>query len=112
MAIHVLVTKANVIDFEHAGLRARVEARLQQPVIEYRPLSFVEHSGFSETVREEIAMVLANHSPGEPPIRTFDAFVKGMGLAPNWNRGLELLARRKTGLRLINGGKALCRTQH
>jgi hypothetical protein len=52
MAIYVLVTDPNAIDFGHAGLRARVEAHLRQSVSVYRPLSFVEHSGFSETVRE------------------------------------------------------------
>jgi hypothetical protein len=86
VAIHVLVTNPNVIDFGHAELRARVEARLRQPVAVYRPLTFVEHSGFSETVREEIALVLANHAPTEPPLRSFDAFVQDWELAPHLDR--------------------------
>lgn len=86
MAIHVLVTDPNAIDFGHAALQARVEAYLQQSVSVYRPLSFVEHSGFSETVREEIAMVLANHRPEQPPLRQFDEFVEAWGLAPHLDR--------------------------
>lgn len=86
MAIYVLTTNPNVIDFGHAGLRSRVEARLRQPVDVYRPLSFVEHSGFSETVREEIALVLANHPAGELPIRPFDAFVDAWALGPLLDR--------------------------
>lgn len=86
MAIYVLTTNPNVIDFGHAGLRSRVETRLRQPVDVYRPLSFVEHSGFSETVREEIALVLANHPAGETPIRPFDAFVDAWDLAPLLDR--------------------------
>jgi hypothetical protein len=86
MAIHVLVTNPSAIDFDHAALRARVEAHLRQPVAVYRPLSFVEHSGFSETVREEIAMVLANHAPDEVPLRQFDAFVDAWDLRPHIDR--------------------------
>ena len=114
MAIHVLATSPNVIDFDHAGLRARVEARLQQPVAMYRPLSFVEHSGFSETVREEIALVLANHAPDARPLRTFDAFVDAWGLTPHLDRrvldlsggwrkflGLALFMNRPSNARLL-----------
>jgi energy-coupling factor transporter ATP-binding protein EcfA2 len=114
MAIHVLVTNPNVIDFDHAALRARVEARLQQPVAVYRPLSFVEHSGFSETVREEIAMVLSNHAPDDVPLRRFDAFVEAWDLAPHLDRrvldlsggwrkylGLALFMNRPANARLL-----------
>ena len=86
MAISVLVTSPNVIDFDHAALHARVEAHLRQSVGVYRPLSFVEHSGFSETVREEIALVLANHAPDEVPLRSFDAFVEAWDLAQHLDR--------------------------
>lgn len=86
MAIYVLVTSPNTIDFGHTGLRTRVEARFQQPVTVYRPLPFVEHSGFSETVREEIAMVLANHPADEAPRRSFDAFVEAWDLSPLLDR--------------------------
>jgi hypothetical protein len=86
VAIYVLVTNPNVIDFGHTDLRTRVETRLGQPVAVYRPFSFVEHSGFSETVREEIALVLANHAPGEVPLRAFDAFVNDWDLAPHLDR--------------------------
>ncbi len=86
MAIYVLATHPNVIDFGHAALRTRVEARLQQPVAVYRPLSFVEHSGFSETVREEIALVLANHPPEEHPVRSFAEFVSAWDLTPHLDR--------------------------
>ncbi|MEO6222260.1 MAG: hypothetical protein ABIP90_03355 [Vicinamibacterales bacterium] len=75
-----------MIDFGHAALLARVETRLQQSMTLYRPLSFVEHSGFSETVREEIAMVLANHDPDQVPLRPFDAFVEAWGLTPHLDR--------------------------
>jgi hypothetical protein len=87
MAIHVLVADPNAIDFGHAGLKARVEAYLERPVSMYRPLTFVEHSGFSETVREEISMVLANHAPDEVPARQFDAFVR------DWDLGMHLERR-------------------
>ncbi len=103
-----------MIDFDHAALRVRVEARLQQPVTVYRPLSFVEHTGFSETVREEIAMVLANHAPDEVPLRTFDVFVKAWDLAPHLDRrvldlsggwrkylGLALFMNRPASARLL-----------
>ena len=86
MAIYVLATNSNVIDFGHTGLRTRVEARLQRAVDIYRPLPFVEHSGFSETVREEIALVLANHPAEEVPLRPFDAFVDAWRLAPHLDR--------------------------
>ena len=86
MAIYVVDADPNVIDFGHAALRQRVEAWLQQPVSVYRPLSFVEHSGFSETVREEIGLVLANHAPEEVPLRPFDAFVDAWDLAPHLDR--------------------------
>ena len=86
MAIHVLVTNPNVIDFGHAALQTRVDAYLHQPVAVYRPLSFVEHSGFSETVREEIAMVLANHRADEAPLRQFDAFVEAWDLSAHLDR--------------------------
>lgn len=86
MAIHVLIASPNVIDFDHAALHARVETRLQQSVAVYRPLTFVEHTGFSETVREEIAMVLANHAANEVPLRQFDAFVEAWDLTPHLDR--------------------------
>jgi energy-coupling factor transporter ATP-binding protein EcfA2 len=114
VAIYVLVTNPNAIDFGHAGLRTRVEARLQQPVAVYRPLSFVEHSGFSETVTEEIAMVLANHPAGETPLRAFDAFVDAWHLAPHLDRrvldlsggwrkylGLALFMNRRLNARVL-----------
>jgi len=112
MAIHVLVTNPNVIDFDHAALRARVEARLQQPVAMYRPLSFVEHSGFSETVREEIAMVLANHTPDEAPVRPFEAFVHAWELAPHLDRRVLDLSggwRKYLGLALFMNRPAKAR---
>ena len=112
MAIYVLVTKPNVIDFDHAALRARVEARLQQPVAVYRPLPFVEHSGFSETVREEIAMVLANHPPDEVPHRQFDEFVDAWGMAPHLDRRVLDLSggwRKYLGLALFMNRPAKAR---
>lgn len=112
MAIHVLATNPNVIDFDHAALRTRVEARLQQTVSVYRPLSFVEHSGFSETVREEIAMVLANHAADEPPLRVFDAFVDAWGLAPHLDRRVLDLSggwRKYLGLALFMNRPAKAR---
>ena len=112
MAIHVLVTNPNAIDFDHAALRARVEARLQQPVAVYRPLSFVEHSGFSETVREEVAMVLANHAPDEEPLRQFDAFVDAWDLAPHLDRRVLDLSggwRKYLGLALFMNRPAKAR---
>ncbi|HUR19496.1 MAG TPA: hypothetical protein VMZ90_01725 [Vicinamibacterales bacterium] len=112
MAIHVLVTNPNVIDFDHAALRARVEARLQQSVVVYRPLPFVEHSGFSETVREEIAMVLANHADDEPPLRTFDAFVDDWGLGAHLDRRVLDLSggwRKYLGLALFMNRPAKAR---
>jgi hypothetical protein len=86
MAIYVLVVDPNTIDFGHAALHTRVEAYLRRPVSVYRPLSFVEHSGFSETVREEIAMVLANHEAAQPPLRQFGEFVDAWGLEPHLDR--------------------------
>ena len=100
MAIYVLVTDPNAIDFGHAGLRSRVETYLHQSVSVYRPLSFVEHSGFSETVREEISMVLAN----SPAIRQFDDFVKGWGLEPHLDQRVLALSggwRKYLGLALF-----------
>lgn len=114
MAIYVLTTSPNAIDFGHAGLRTRVEARLQQPVAVYRPLPFVEHSGFSETVREEIALVLANHPANEIPLRSFDAFVAAwdlsslldrrvLDLSGGWRKylGLALFMNRPRKARLL-----------
>ena len=104
MAIHVLAAEPNAIDFGHAKLRSHVEAHLQQPVSVYRPLSFVEHSGFSETVREEIALVLANHAPGEAPLRPFDEFVNDWGLGPHLDRRVLALSggwRKYLGLALF-----------
>ena len=112
MAIYVVVADPNVIDFGHAALRARVEAYVRQPVAVYRPLSFVEHSGFSETVREEIAMVLANHAADEPPLRTFDAFVDGWGLTPHLDRRVLDLSggwRKYLGLALFMNRPAKAR---
>jgi energy-coupling factor transporter ATP-binding protein EcfA2 len=112
MAIHVLVASPNVIDFDHAALRARVEARLQQPVALYRPMSFVEHSGFSETVREEIALVLANHAPDEVPLRPFEAFVDDWNLAPHLERRVLDLSggwRKYLGLALFMNRPAKAR---
>ena len=108
MAIYVLVTDPNAIDFGHAGLRSRVEAYLHQSVSVYRPLSFVEHSGFSETVREEIAMVLAN----SPAIRQFDDFVKAWGLEPHLDRRVLALSggwRKYLGLSLFLNRPLTCR---
>jgi hypothetical protein len=101
-----------VIDFEHAALRARVEARLRQPVAVYRPLSFVEHSGFSETVREEIALVLANHPANEVPLRLFDEFVASWDLAPHLDRRVLDLSggwRKYLGLALFMNRPAKAR---
>jgi energy-coupling factor transporter ATP-binding protein EcfA2 len=112
VAIYVLVTNPNVIDFDHAALRARVEARLRQPVAVYRPLSFVEHSGFSETVREEIALVLANHAADEPALRTFDAFVDAWDLGPHLDRRVLDLSggwRKYLGLALFMNRPAKAR---
>jgi hypothetical protein len=114
VAIYVVAADPNVIDFGHAGLRQRVEARLDQSVSVYRPLSFVEHSGFSETVREEIGLVLANHPPDQVPLRAFDAFVDAWDLAPHLDRrvldlsggwrkylGLALFMNRPMNARLL-----------
>ena len=112
MAIHVLITTPNVIDFEHAALRARVEARLGLPVAVYRPLSFVEHTGFSETVREEIAMVLSNHAANDVPVRQFDAFVEAWDLAPHLDRRVLDLSggwRKYLGLALFMNRPAKAR---
>ncbi len=86
MAIYVLTANPNVIDFGHASLRARVEAHLGTVVDVYRPHPFVEHSGFSETVREEIGLVLTNHPADAPPLRTFDAFVEVWDLSAHLDR--------------------------
>ena len=112
MAIHVLITSPNAIDFEHAALRARAEAWLQQPVAVYRPLPFVEHTGFSGTVREEIAMVLVNHTAEEPPLRTFDAFVGAWELTPHLDRRVLDLSggwRKYLGLALFMNRPAKAR---
>lgn len=112
MAIYVVVADPNVIDFGHAGLRQRVEARLQQSVSVYRPLSFVEHSGFSETVREEIGLVLANHAPDEAPLRPFEAFVDAWDLAPHLDRRVLDLSggwRKYLGLALFMNRPAKAR---
>jgi hypothetical protein len=104
MAIHILTTDPDAIDFRHADLRARVEKHLSMPVALYRPLSFVEHSGFSETVREEIAMVLANHAPEDPPLRQFDAFVRDWDLAAHLDHRVLALSggwRKYLGLALF-----------
>jgi ATPase subunit of ABC transporter with duplicated ATPase domains len=114
VAIYVLTTDPRTIDFGHADLVARVESYLAKPVALYRPLSFVEHSGFSETVREEIALVLANHPPGEPPIRAFDDFVSAwdlsahlggrvLALSGGWRKylGLALFMNRPLKTRLL-----------
>ncbi len=82
MAIHILNTSPDAIDFRHAELRAGVEAALGRRVEVYRPHTFVEHSGFSETVREEIRLVFDNSSPRQP----FDAFVDAWGLRPHLDR--------------------------
>ncbi len=86
MAIYVLTSNPSAIDFGHVNLQARVEAWLGAAVGLYRPYPFVEHSGFSETVREEIALVLANHVEGESPLRQFDAFVEAWDLALHLDR--------------------------
>ena len=112
VAIYVLVTNPNVIDFDHAALHARVETRLQQSVAVYRPLTFVEHSGFSETVREEIAMVLTNHAPDDMPLRQFDAFVDAWSLAPHLDRRVLDLSggwRKYLGLALFMNRPAKAR---
>jgi hypothetical protein len=112
VAIHVLATGPNAIDFGHAALRARVETYLQQQVSVYRPLSFVEHSGFSETVREEIAMVLANHAIGEPPLRQFDDFVEAWGVGSHLHRRVLDLSggwRKYLGLALFMNRPATAR---
>lgn len=86
MAIYVLTSNPNAIDFEHAGLRTRVEAALGARVAVYRHFPFVEHSGFSETVREEIGLVLSNHAGDQPPLRQFDAFVQAWDLGAHLDR--------------------------
>jgi hypothetical protein len=86
VAIYVLRTDPNAIDFGHGALQARVEAFLGWPVVMWRPLAFVEHSGFSETVREEIALVLANHAADEPPLRSFEDFVGAWDLRAHLDR--------------------------
>jgi energy-coupling factor transporter ATP-binding protein EcfA2 len=112
MAIYVLVTDPNAIDFGHAALQSRVATYLRQSVSLYRPLSFVEHSGFSETVREEIAMVLANHAPGETALRQFDDFVKAWALEQHLNQRVLALSggwRKYLGLALFMNRPLRCR---
>jgi hypothetical protein len=82
MAIHILTVSPDAIDFHHAALRAGVEATLGRAVEVYRPHTFVEHSGFSETVREEIQLVFDNSSPRQ----SFEAFVASWGLGPHLDR--------------------------
>ncbi len=114
MAIYVLTSNPNAIDFDHAGLQARVEAALGSMVALYRPLSFVEHSGFSETVREEIGLVLSNYAGDQPPLRLFDAFVQAwdlnahldrrvLDLSGGWRKflGLALFMNRPLPARLL-----------
>jgi len=86
VAIYVLNSNPRVIDFEHIQLGVRVDAALGAPAAVYRPHTFVEHSGFTETVREEIQMVMANHRPDEAPLRRFDAFVDAWELVPHLDR--------------------------
>lgn len=112
MAIYVLTTSPNTIDFGHAALRLRVETRLREPVAVYRPLPFVEHSGFSETVREEIGMVLANHPADETPLRPFDAFVDAWDLSAHLDRRVLDLSggwRKYLGLALFMNRPAKAR---
>lgn len=82
MATHLLNTSPDAIDFRHAALRAAVEASLGRAVEVYRPHTFVEHSGFSETVREEIRLVFDNASPRQG----FDTFVDAWELRPHLDR--------------------------
>lgn len=112
MALYVLATDPGAIDFGHAALRSRVEAYLRQTPFLYRPLSFVEHSGFSETVREEIALVLTNHAPQEPPIRKFDEFVAAWELERHLDRRVLDLSggwRKYLGLALFMNRPLTCR---
>jgi hypothetical protein len=104
MAIYVLSSDPNAIDFGHAGLQARLVSALGAAVAVYRPYPFVEHSGFSETVREEIALVLANHPTGEPPSRAFDPFVSAWDLEEHLDRRVLALSggwRKYLGLALF-----------
>jgi hypothetical protein len=114
VALYVLNTDPNAIDFDHASLRTRVEAHLGRAVSVYRPLAFVEHSGFSETVREEIALVLANQPATDPPLRTFDDFIDAwdfrahldrrvLDLSGGWRKylGLALFMNRPSPARLL-----------
>jgi len=86
VATYVLTSNPNTIDFGHADLQTRVETWLGTTVAVYRPYPFVEHSGFSETVREEIGLVLFNHAEDEPPLQEFDAFVHAWDLAAHLDR--------------------------
>ncbi|NQW02442.1 MAG: hypothetical protein HQ485_00265 [Acidobacteria bacterium] len=114
MAVYILSSDASTIDFGHTSLLARVEVYLGPPVHLYRPLTFVEHSGFSETVREEIQLVLANQPVEEPPQRAFDDFVEAwnlrahldyrvLDLSGGWRKflGLALFMNRSLPARLL-----------
>jgi len=112
VAVYVLNSDPRVIDFEHVQLAARVDSALGAPVAVYRPHTFVEHSGFTETVREEIQMVLANHRPDEAPLRQFDAFVEAWELTPHLDRRVLDLSggwRKYLGLALFLNRPLLAR---
>lgn len=114
MATYLLTTDPNTIDFGHRDLHTRVESFLGTPVAVYRPYTFVEHTGFSETVREEIQLVLINQPAGQPPRLDFDAFVDSWGfgehldarvldLSGGWRKylGLALFMNRPLTARLL-----------
>lgn len=82
MATYVVDASPETIDFEHAAIQAAVDAQLGCRVEVYRPHTFVEHSGFSETVREEIQLVLGHGASR----LDFDTFVDAWGFRSHLDR--------------------------
>lgn len=69
----------NAIDHDHDDLVLKVNAFFGSSCIAYRPLPFVDHTGFTETVEEEIEFVVGCQQFENAAFQGVGAFIQEWG---------------------------------
>ena len=104
----LLTDNVDQIDGDSEGIVARCEKHFGTEFAVYRPLPFVDHTGFTETVEEEIRFVIEAQMSAEGAHLDADAFIEKWGfsqllgyrvvqLSGGWRKflGVALFANRK-----------------
>jgi hypothetical protein len=110
----LLTDNVDQIDGDWEGIVARCEKHFGKEFAVYRPLPFVDHTGFTETVEEEIRFVIEAQMSDEGAHLKASEFIELWELSPllasrvvelsgGWRKflGLSLFANRRTAAKCL-----------